>query len=105
VAGLDYHCFVIPLHMGNRRGTDLSADVSVNGSVNGSMGGCVDARIVRERIAAEIKRAGSQARYAKKMGMSQPMLSQILSGERRPGEELLAKLGYRAVEHYERIGK
>jgi len=48
----------------------------------------------------------TQAEYAGKLGISQPMLCQILSGEREPNEKSLKLIGMRVVErYYVEVGK
>ena len=42
----------------------------------------------------------TQVKFAKKLGISQPLLSQIISGERAPNEAVLKLLGMKAVERY-----
>ena len=51
-----------------------------------------------------VGRLDTQHAMAKYLGISQPMLSQILRKERLPGKELLKKLGLVFVEHFEDIG-
>jgi transcriptional regulator with XRE-family HTH domain len=60
----------------------------------------------RDEIIAKIKakmvgRLKTQHAFAQSIGVSQPMLSQILNKERLPGEEMLKKLGLVFVEHFE----
>jgi transcriptional regulator with XRE-family HTH domain len=56
---------------------------------------------VRIRIRIDLEKSGlTQADYAAKLGISQPMLSLILQGEREPNEKALKLIGMRLVERY-----
>lgn len=63
----------------------------------------------RDEVVARIRsrmvgRLRTQGAFAKSIGISQPMLSQIINKERMPSEELLKRFGLVFVEHFEDIG-
>lgn len=47
----------------------------------------------RAELARLCKDAGGQEKYAKKLGISQPYLSQLLTGRQIPGPTMCKKLG------------
>jgi transcriptional regulator with XRE-family HTH domain len=56
---------------------------------------------VRVRIQVNLDKSGlTQTEYAERLGISQPMLSLILQGEREPNEKALKLIGMRLVERY-----
>lgn len=52
-----------------------------------------------------VARAGSQAAFAAKIGISATYLSDVLNARRDPGETILAALGLARVTRYRRIKK
>jgi transcriptional regulator with XRE-family HTH domain len=56
---------------------------------------------VRVRLQLDLDKSGlTQAEYAVKLGISQPMLSQILLGNREPNEKALKLIHMKVVERY-----
>lgn len=53
------------------------------------------------RLQRAVDECGSQTLFAKAIGISQPMLSQILSRERTPSDEVLDRIELVEVRHYE----
>lgn len=54
-------------------------------------------------IASRIRRRGDHQRVAGELGISQPGLSNILTGGRAIGAAVAERLGYRKVIRYERV--
>lgn len=55
---------------------------------------------VMARLRAAVAAAGSQKAYAEQIGVSQTYLSDVLTGNRAPGEKILTSLGLEAVAMY-----
>src|SRR5262249_34847957 len=51
----------------------------------------------------EVNRAGSQKKWAKKMGVTQPLISMVLSGKRPLNNKIISALKLRVV--YERLDR
>jgi predicted transcriptional regulator len=67
---------------------------------------CIGRAEVAQRLRARMDELRkNQTEFAEMLGISQPMLSQVLAEERAPSEEALACLKLRYVEHYEEMGK
>jgi DNA-binding XRE family transcriptional regulator len=65
-------------------------------------GKCVTSAALADRLAALFEQSGkTQEEFAKLIGISQPMLSQILNGDRMPGDSVLRWMGMRHVDHYQ----
>lgn len=63
---------------------------------------CYTADEMIARLKSEMNgRLQTQKAFAKAVGISQPMLSQILNRERLPSDEVLKRIRMKAVEHYE----
>jgi len=58
---------------------------------------------VRDLLRAEIGRAGSQGKWAKKNGVIQSYVSEVLSGRREPGGKLLVALRLESTTTYHPI--
>lgn len=58
---------------------------------------------VMDRLRAAVAAAGSQRAYAEQIGVSQTYLSDVLTGNRTPGEKILTALGLEAVMMYRAI--
>lgn len=58
-------------------------------------------RDVLDRLRAAVAVAGSQKAYAERIGVSQTYLSDVLTGNRAPGEKILTALGLEAVMMYQ----
>lgn len=63
-----------------------------------------DAEVIR-RLQAEVKRHGSQAKWAKAHGFSRGFVSFVLAGSRGVSERLAAALGFERVSAWKRKGK
>jgi DNA-binding transcriptional regulator YdaS (Cro superfamily) len=63
-------------------------------------GALLTAEMVRDRIRAACLEAGSQKAFAAAVGVSRPNLSLVLSGQREPGDAILAALGLSRVVAY-----
>lgn len=59
--------------------------------------------IAEKRLRAYVRSAGSQKSAALSLGVSQQYLSDVLNGRRGITPRVLAQLGLRRVERYERI--
>lgn len=57
---------------------------------------------VLDRLRAVVAAAGSQKAYADRIGVSQSYLSDVLIGNRAPGEKILTALGLEAVIMYQK---
>ena len=55
---------------------------------------------VMDRLRAAVAAAGSQKAYAEQIGVSQSYLSDVLVGNRTPGEKILVALNLEAVMMY-----
>jgi transcriptional regulator with XRE-family HTH domain len=64
-------------------------------------GGFATPAALLERIRNEA--AGSQKAAAKRLGVSEQYLCDVLKGRREPGKKLLDALGYRRVVVYEQV--
>src|SRR5215467_2393167 len=53
----------------------------------------------------EVKRAGSQKEWAKKNGVTQSLISMVLSGDRPPNNKIISALKLRRVVVYERLDR
>lgn len=60
---------------------------------------------VMDRLRAAVAAAGSQKAYADSIGVSQSYLSDVLVGNRAPGEKILTALGLEAVTMYRETGR
>lgn len=58
-------------------------------------------RDVLDRLRAAVVAAGSQKAYADYIGVSQTYLSDVLTGNRAPGEKILTALNLKAVIMYQ----
>lgn len=56
-----------------------------------------------EIIQIRVNRAGTQAKFAREAGIHASQLSEVLSGFRAPTPSMLAALGYRRAERYEKV--
>lgn len=56
---------------------------------------------VIDRLRAAVAAAGSQKAYAERIGVSQTYLSDVLTGNRSPGEKILAALSLEAIILYQ----
>lgn len=56
---------------------------------------------VLDRLRAVVTAAGSQKAYAEQIGVSQTYLSDVLTGNRAPGEKILVALRLEAVLMYQ----
>ena len=56
---------------------------------------------VMDRLRAAVAAAGSQKAYAEQIGVSQTYLSDVLTGNRAPGEKILTALSLEAVMMYQ----
>lgn len=56
---------------------------------------------VMDRLRAAVTAAGSQKAYAEQIGVSQSYLSDVLIGNRAPGEKILTALDLEAVVMYQ----
>lgn len=57
---------------------------------------------VRKLLRARCEAMPSTRAWAAKHGLSQPYISQLLSGSRDPGDKVLAALGLRRIVRYQR---
>jgi predicted transcriptional regulator len=55
-------------------------------------------------LAARVRKRGDHQRVAGELGVSQPALSNVLTGGRGIGKDLAHRLGYRRVTRFEPIG-
>ena len=55
---------------------------------------------VLERLRRAVARAGSQAAFARRHGMSTTYLNEVLRGGRRPGAPVLRALGVQRIERF-----
>ena len=53
----------------------------------------------------EVNRAGSQKKWAKKNGITQSLISMVLSGDRPPNYKIIRALKLRRVVVYERLDR
>ena len=60
---------------------------------------------VLDIIRQAVDRAGSQKAFAELCGVSAPYLSDVLKGNRSPGERILNQLGIKKFTDYEYIRK
>lgn len=56
---------------------------------------------VLDRLRAAVMAAGSQKAYAEQIGVSQTYLSDVLTGNRAPGEKILMALNLEAIIMYQ----
>lgn len=56
---------------------------------------------VLDRLRAAVLAAGSQKAYAEHIGVSQTYLSDVLTGNRAPGEKILTALNLEAIIMYQ----
>jgi ribosome-binding protein aMBF1 (putative translation factor) len=66
---------------------------------------CYTVSDVTIRLKNAVDAAGSQSAFAESVGISQPMLSQILKGVRTPSVQVLERLGLVEVRHYEEAAR
>lgn len=59
---------------------------------------------VMERLRVAVAAAGSQKAYAERIGVSQTYLSDVLIGNRTPGQKILDALGLEALLMYREKG-
>jgi DNA-binding XRE family transcriptional regulator len=82
-----------------------ASDASENRGASSVSVKCVTSAALADRLAALFEQSGkTQEEFAKLIGISQPMLSQILNGDRMPGESVLRWMGMRHVDHYQEVG-
>ncbi|MFJ7437333.1 helix-turn-helix domain-containing protein [Methylorubrum thiocyanatum] len=55
---------------------------------------------VRARLSTAIREAGSQKAFAARAGVSAAFLSDVIRGNRAPGERVLAAIDLRRVERF-----
>lgn len=60
----------------------------------------LDGAAVLALLAAEVARAGTQARWCATHGISTAYLSDVLTGRREPGGKILDRLGLERVPYY-----
>ena len=60
----------------------------------------IDAEAVRRMLRAEIRRAGSQPKFALKLGIADSEVCQCASGVRRPSIRILQYFGLVRIEVY-----
>jgi hypothetical protein len=53
-------------------------------------------------VGAACRKAGSRRAFAQNAGMTETMLSAILTGARKPSQKLVAALGYLSPADYEK---
>ena len=63
----------------------------------------LDQRDVVRLLRLEVNRAGSQKKWAKKNGVTQSLISMVLSGDRPPNEKIVSALKLRRVVQFERV--
>src|SRR5215469_762796 len=63
----------------------------------------LDQKDVVRSLRLEVKRAGSQKEWAKKNGVTQSLISMVLSGDRPPNNKIISALKLRRVVVYERL--
>src|SRR2546428_13923883 len=63
----------------------------------------LDQNDVVRSLRLEVKRAGSQKKWAKKNGVTQSLISMVLSGDRPPNNKIISALKLRRVVVYERL--
>lgn len=61
---------------------------------------CLTIEAVLKRIELARRTGETQDEFARRIGISQPMLSQVMRGKRPPGKELLKWMRLRQVDHY-----
>lgn len=61
----------------------------------------LDENDVRSILADRVATAGSQAAYARQIGVSDEYVRRMLNGTRAPGPKVLGALGLREVVRYE----
>lgn len=66
-------------------------------------GGFATPAALLERIRIVVAGAGNQKAAAKRLGVSEQYLCDVLKGRREPGKKLLNALGYRRVVVYESV--
>ena len=66
----------------------------------GNMGKVEDQELI-ELVRQFVKDCGTQANAAKKLGVSQPYIGELLRGSRLPGPKVLKAMGFRKVTSYE----
>ena len=65
----------------------------------------VDQMDVIRLLRLEVNRAGSQKKWAKKNGVTQSLISMVLSGDRPPNHKIIRALKLRRVVVYERLDR
>src|SRR6516162_10212270 len=63
----------------------------------------LDQKDVVRLLRLEVNRAGSQKKWAKKNGVTQSLISMVLSGDRPPNHKIIRALKLRRVVVYERL--
>src|SRR5215475_1679422 len=63
----------------------------------------LDQKDVVRSLRLEVKRAGSQKKWAKENGVTQSLISMVLSGDRPPNNKIISALKLRRVVVYERL--
>jgi predicted transcriptional regulator len=63
----------------------------------------LDQKDVVRLLRLEVNRAGSQKKWAKKIGVTQPLISMVLSGNRPLNNKIISALKLRVV--YERLDR
>jgi hypothetical protein len=70
---------------------------------HGHMRALLDQKHVVRLLRLEVNRAGSQKKWAKQIGVTQPLISMVLSGKRPLNNKIISALKLRVV--YERFDK
>src|SRR5215813_114487 len=65
----------------------------------------LDQKDVVRLLRLEVNRAGSQKKWAKKNGVTQSLISMVLSGDRPPNYKIISALKLRRVVVYERLDR
>jgi hypothetical protein len=65
----------------------------------------LDQKDVVRLLRLEVNRAGSQKKWAKKIGVTQSLISMVLSGDRPPNNKIISALKLRRVVAYERLDR
>ena len=63
----------------------------------------MNARHVRELLATECRKAGSQRAWAQAHAVSEQYVCDVLMQRREPAEKILSALGLRRIVTYERV--
>jgi hypothetical protein len=63
----------------------------------------LDQKDVVRLLRLEVNRAGSQKKWAKKIGVTQSLISMVLSGDRPPNNKIISALKLHRLVLYERL--